>query len=50
MFTGIITDIGKILAVRAQAGGNDRLLRIATSWDLSAVALGCGWTRYALTL
>ena len=40
MFTGIVTDIGELLAVRAQASGSDRLLRIATRWDLAGVALG----------
>jgi len=40
MFTGIVTDIGEVLAVRAQAGGSDRLLRIGTSWNLGEVALG----------
>ncbi|MEL6977639.1 MAG: riboflavin synthase [Pseudomonadota bacterium] len=39
MFTGIITDVGR-LESRDQAPGGDTRLRIATSYDLGAVALG----------
>lgn len=40
MFTGIITDIGKVRAVRAEGAGRDRRFEIATSFDMAGVALG----------
>ena len=40
MFTGIITDIGKVRAVRAEGTGRDRRFEIATSFDMAGVALG----------
>lgn len=39
MFTGIVTDVGR-LESRSQAQGGDLNLRIATRYDLSTVALG----------
>jgi riboflavin synthase len=39
MFTGIITDIGRITAVEKPAGGDARVT-IATAYDLDSVALG----------
>jgi riboflavin synthase len=40
MFTGIITDIGKVRAVRAEGAGRDRRFEIATAFDLNGVAIG----------
>jgi len=40
MFTGIITDIGKVRAVRAEGAGRDRRFEIATTFDLNGVAIG----------
>jgi riboflavin synthase len=40
MFTGIITDIGKVRAVRAEGAGRDRRFEIATKFDMNGVALG----------
>jgi riboflavin synthase len=40
MFTGIIPDIGKIRAVRAESAGRDRRFEIATRFDMNGVALG----------
>ena len=39
MFTGIVTDVGR-LESRSQAPGGDLQMRIATRYDLSTVALG----------
>jgi riboflavin synthase len=40
MFTGIITDIGKVRAVRAESAGRDRRFEIATRFDMNGVAVG----------
>jgi len=40
MFTGIVTDIGQLLAVDGRGSGSDKLLRIGTAWDLAGVPLG----------
>jgi riboflavin synthase len=40
MFTGIITDIGKVRAVRAESAGRDRRFEIATAFDMNGVAIG----------
>lgn len=40
MFTGIITDVGKVRAVRAENAGRDRRFEIATMFDMSGIALG----------
>jgi riboflavin synthase len=39
MFTGIITDIGRVAAVQTAAGA-DRRLTIATAYDTAGIALG----------
>lgn len=38
MFTGIITDVGRVRAVTETAGG--RRLRVSTAYDLDAMAIG----------
>jgi len=40
MFTGIITDVGKVRAVRAESAGRDRRFEIATKFDMNGVTLG----------
>jgi riboflavin synthase len=40
MFTGIITDVGRVTAVAPDAAGDGRLLTIATRLPLDEVALG----------
>jgi riboflavin synthase len=40
MFTGIITDVGTLLAVAPQGSTGDRRLRIGTAFDMDAVAIG----------
>ncbi len=40
MFTGIITDIGKVRSVRAEGAGHDRRFEIATKFDTNGVAIG----------
>jgi riboflavin synthase len=40
MFTGIITDIGKVRAVRAESAAHDRRFEIATALDTGTLALG----------
>ena len=40
MFTGIITDIGKVRAVRAESAGRDRRFEIATAFDTGGIAIG----------
>jgi riboflavin synthase len=40
VFTGIITDIGKVRAVMAESGGHDRRFEIATKFDMASVAIG----------
>jgi riboflavin synthase len=40
VFTGIITDIGKVRAVRAESAGRDRRFEIATTFDMNGVAIG----------
>jgi riboflavin synthase len=40
MFTGIITDVGSLLAVTPQGNTGDRRLRIGTAFDMDAVAIG----------
>lgn len=40
MFTGIVTDIGRVRAVVASGGGTDTRIEIETAYDLSAVAVG----------
>ena len=40
MFTGIITDMGRVRAVRAEEAKRDRRFEIATKFDMRGVALG----------
>ncbi len=40
MFTGIITDIGRVRRVGAVAAGRDARFEIATAYDTSGIALG----------
>ena len=40
MFTGIITDVGKVRAVRAESAGRDRRFEIATAFDTGGIAIG----------
>ncbi len=40
MFTGIITDVGKVRSVRAESAGRDRRFEIATAFDATAMAIG----------
>ena len=40
MFTGIITDVGRIGAVRPAAGSSDTRFEIETRFDLASVAIG----------
>jgi riboflavin synthase len=40
VFTGIITDIGKVRAVRAEGAGRDRRFEIATAFDTGGIAIG----------
>jgi riboflavin synthase len=40
MFTGIITDVGKVRAVRAESAERDRRFEIATAFDTAGIAIG----------
>jgi riboflavin synthase len=40
VFTGIITDVGKVRAVRAESAGRDRRFEIATKFAMNGVAIG----------
>ena len=40
MFTGIVTDLGTVRAVKAESTGRDRRFEIATAFDTGKVALG----------
>ncbi|MGF1457119.1 MAG: riboflavin synthase [Alphaproteobacteria bacterium] len=40
MFTGLITDVGQVRAIRTGDGGQDTRIEIATAYDLEAVPLG----------
>lgn len=40
MFTGIVSDIGKVREIAAAAGGRDTRLVIATAYDTASVAIG----------
>ena len=40
MFSGIISDVGRLSEIRGAAGGVDRRLVIQTSYDTDAMAIG----------
>jgi riboflavin synthase len=40
MFTGIVTDVGRVRAAAPAASGRDTRLEIATAWDTAAIAPG----------
>lgn len=40
MFTGIVTDLGTVAAVRPAGAGRDARFEIATAWDTAGIAIG----------
>lgn len=40
MFTGIVTDLGTVAAVRPAGAGRDARFGIATAWDTAGIAIG----------
>jgi riboflavin synthase len=40
MFTGIITDVGRVRAIAPEGAGRDRRFEIATAYDTGSIAIG----------